>query len=131
MPATLVLFETGPRLAAALSDLAEGLGAREAAICRELTKLHEEVRRGDLATLARDYANTEPKGEIVIVVAAPPEQEQPKPAELDDLLRRALTRVSVKDAVSEVAGATGLPRRDIYQRALALALRDADDDAAR
>jgi 16S rRNA (cytidine1402-2'-O)-methyltransferase len=104
MPATLVLFETGPRLAAALSDLSAGLGAREAAICRELTKLHEEVRRGDLATLARDYANTEPKGEIVIVVAPPPEQEQPKPAELDDLLRRALTRVSVKDAVSEVAG---------------------------
>ena len=56
VPATLVLFESGPRLAAALADLAAGLGAREAAVCRELTKLYEEVRRGDLAALARDYA---------------------------------------------------------------------------
>src|SRR5882672_11666575 len=55
IPATLVLFETGPRIAAALADLAEGFGVREAAVCRELTKLYEEVRRSDLATLARDY----------------------------------------------------------------------------
>ena len=127
MPATLVLFETGPRLADALADLAEGLGPREAAICRELTKLHEEVRRGDLATLARDYAAAPPpRGEIVIVIGPPPEEEQPAATELDDMLRQALTRVSVKDAVSEVAGATGLSRRDIYQRALALAKDDSD-----
>jgi 16S rRNA (cytidine1402-2'-O)-methyltransferase len=130
IPATLVLFETGPRLAAALADLAEGLGAREAAICRELTKLHEEVRRGDLATLARDYATVPPpRGEIVIVIGPPPAEEQPAATELDAMLRQALTRVSVKDAVSEVAGATGISRRDIYQRALALA-KDGGDDTA-
>jgi 16S rRNA (cytidine1402-2'-O)-methyltransferase len=115
----LVLFESGPRIAAALADLAEGLGPREAAVCRELTKLHEEVRRGDLATLARHYAtnDAETRGEIVIVIAPPADDE----SKADDLLRQALARVSVKDAVGEVAMATGLPRRDVYQRALELA----------
>jgi 16S rRNA (cytidine1402-2'-O)-methyltransferase len=121
IPATLVLFETGPRLAAALSDLATELGPREAAICRELTKLHEEVRRGDLASLAADYAAmAEPRGEIVIVIAPPPEESRPDTDQVDDLIRNALARVSMKDAVGEVAMATGLPRREIYQRALEL-----------
>jgi 16S rRNA (cytidine1402-2'-O)-methyltransferase len=120
IPATLVLFESGPRLAAALADLAAGLGARAAAICRELTKLHEEVRRGDLEGLAHDYAaGHETRGEIVIVVA-PPADDDGTAADLDDLLRRALARVSVKDAVGEVALATGRPRREVYQRALEL-----------
>ena len=123
IPATLVLFETGPRLAAALADLAAGLGPREAAVCRELTKLHEEVRRGDLATLARDTAGAaEPRGEIILVVAPPdPQAAAGDAADLDALLRRALERVSVKDAVGEVAAVTGRPRREVYQRALALA----------
>ncbi len=123
IPATLVLFETGPRLAAALADLAEGLGAREAAICRELTKLHEEVRRGDLATLARASADAaEPRGEIVIVVAPPdPAAMAVDAAGLDALLRAALDRLSVKEAVAEIAAVTGEPRREVYQRALALA----------
>src|SRR5215470_10349058 len=70
IPATLVLFETGPRIAATLADLAEGLGDRDAAICRELTKLHEEVRRGALAALAAHYAaGGETRGEFVVVVA--------------------------------------------------------------
>ena len=74
IPATLILYETGPRLAAALADLAQGLGPREAAVCRELTKLHEEVRRGALAALAQDYATAdEPRGEIVLVIAPPTE----------------------------------------------------------
>ena len=122
IPSSLVLFETAPRLARALADLAEGLGAREAAICRELTKMHEEVRRGDLATLARDYAAAaEPRGEIVIVIAPPAEDAaELDTAAVDDLLRRALGRASVKDAAEEVAAATGRPRREIYQRALAL-----------
>ena len=123
LPVTLVLFETGPRLAAALDDLAAGLGPREAAICRELTKLYEEVRRGDLATLAHDYAAAaEPRGEIVIVVG-PPDRDATAigAAELDALLRNALDRVSVKEAVAEIAAATGHPRREVYQRALALA----------
>ncbi len=125
IPATLVLFETGPRLAAALADLAAELGPREAAVCRELTKMHEEVRRGDLATLATDYANMpEPRGEIVIVIAPPPGEEKPAAGQIDDLIRRALARVSMKDAVGEVAMATGLPRREIYQRALELTRDD-------
>ncbi len=119
IPATLVLFESGPRLSAALTDLADGLGSRAAAICRELTKLHEEVRRGDLASLARDYAKGgETRGEIVIVVGPPPIDVVA--ADVDDLLRQALVRVSVKDAVGEVALATGRPRREVYQRALVL-----------
>jgi 16S rRNA (cytidine1402-2'-O)-methyltransferase len=121
IPATLVLFETGPRLAAALADLAEGLGPREAAICRELTKLYEEVRRGTLPTLAREVAAApEPRGEIVIVIAPPDPQGELGAGELDALLRQALDRVSVKEAVAEVAAVTGQPRRAVYQRALEL-----------
>src|SRR5256885_2404556 len=120
IPATLVLFESGPRLAATLTDLAASLGAREAAVARELTKLHEEVRRGDLHTLAADYAaGAETRGEIVIVTA-PPAAEQPSAADIDALLRAALARTSVKEAVAEVAAATGVPRRAVYSRALAM-----------
>jgi 16S rRNA (cytidine1402-2'-O)-methyltransferase len=129
IPATLVLFESGPRLAAALADLAAGLGFRAAAICRELTKLHEEIRRGDLVTLAKDYAEgAETRGEIVIVVA-PPADDDGTADDLDELLRRALARVSVKDAVGEVALVTGRPRREVYQRALELE-KDGTDGAA-
>jgi 16S rRNA (cytidine1402-2'-O)-methyltransferase len=121
IPATLVLFETGPRIAAALADLAAGLGGREATLCRELTKLHEEVRRGDLAALAQSYATGEVRGEIVLVIAPPTAPDRPSVGDADLMLRQALARVSLKDAVGEVAQATGLPRRDLYQRALALA----------
>jgi len=128
IPGTLVLYESGPRLGDALGDLAEGLGARAAAVCRELTKLHEEVRRGTLETLARDYAaGAETRGEIAIVIA-PPDAPAPSGAEeIDALLRAALTRVSLKDAVAEVAAATGEQRRAVYSRALELAR---NDDAA-
>ena len=120
VPATLVLFETGPRIAATLADLAVALGPRQAAVCRELTKMYEEIRRGDLVTLARDYAaGEEPRGEIVIVIA-PPSAPAPDAADLDTLLRQALGRVSVKEAVGEIAAVTGRPRREVYQRALAL-----------
>lgn len=119
IPATLVLFESGPRLGASLADLAAGLGARAASVCRELTKLHEEIRRGSLQSLAHDYADGgETRGEIVIVIAPPADIET---ADVDELLRNALSRVSVKDAVGEVALATGRARRDVYQRALDLA----------
>jgi 16S rRNA (cytidine1402-2'-O)-methyltransferase len=128
IPATLVLFESGPRIAAALADLSAGLGPRDAAICRELTKLHEEVRRGDLATLAREYADApEPRGEIVIVIAPPEPQGELSANDLDTLLQQALARLSVKEAVAEVAAVTGQSRRDVYQRALALA-KDQNDD---
>ena len=120
IPASLVLFESGPRLPAALADLASTLGSRDAAICPELTKLHEEIRRGPLDELARHYAaGGETRGEIVIVVA-PPRGGGKNADDIDELLRRALARVSVKDAVGEVAFATGRPRREVYQRALAL-----------
>jgi 16S rRNA (cytidine1402-2'-O)-methyltransferase len=125
IPATLVLFETGPRLAAALADLSAGLGDRAAAVCRELTKLHEEVRRGSLDELAHAYRELpEPRGEIVIVAAPPAEQQPASADEVDALLRNALERLSVKDAVDEVAGVSGQPRRDVYRRALALKADD-------
>ena len=121
IPATLVLFESGPRLAATLADLAAGLGAREAAVARELTKLHEELRRSDLGTLAADYAaGAETRGEIVIVIAPPAASAQPSAADIDALLQAALARTTVKEAVAEVAAATGEPRRAVYGRALAL-----------
>ena len=122
IPATLVLFESGPRLADALSALASGFGEREAAVCRELTKLHEEVRRDTLSQLAHDYLEgRETRGEIVIVIAPPAESEAPPDAEaLDEIIRNSLKRLSLKDAVSEIAESTGIPRREVYQRALAL-----------
>jgi 16S rRNA (cytidine1402-2'-O)-methyltransferase len=130
--ATLVLFETGPRIARTLSDLADGLENREAAICRELTKLHEEVRRGDLPTLARDYVDgAETRGEFVIVIGPPAaDAGRAEDQDVDALLRRVLRRASVKDAVSEVAAATGRPRREVYQRALVLS-DEADDGETR
>jgi 16S rRNA (cytidine1402-2'-O)-methyltransferase len=130
IPATLVLFETGPRLAAMLGDLAAGLGARNAAVCRELTKLHEEVRRGSLDALARAYAQEpEPRGEIVVVVAPPAAPEPASADEVDAMLVDALARLSVKDAVEEVAGMAGRPRREVYRRALALKGGDRDGPA--
>jgi 16S rRNA (cytidine1402-2'-O)-methyltransferase len=121
IPASLVLYETGPRFAASIADLAAGLGARPAAVCRELTKKFEEVRRGTLAELAAQYSDTDSvKGEIVIVIA-PPGRAAPIAADdLDLRLRAALTKLSLKDAVTEVANETGIARRTVYQRALAL-----------
>ena len=96
IPATLVLFETGPRIAATLADLAAGLGRREAAVCRELTKLHEEIRRGELADLAQSLAAVELRGEFVLVIAPPEEPNSRTPSDADALLRAALTRVSAQ-----------------------------------
>ncbi len=129
LPGTLVLFESGPRIAATLADLAAGLGPREAAVCRELTKLHEEVRRGDLAELAREYEQgAETRGEIVIAIAPLSDDEaEVAESDLDALLRGALARLSLKDAVQEIAVATGQKRRDVYQRALALLEAEGDD----
>jgi 16S rRNA (cytidine1402-2'-O)-methyltransferase len=125
--ATLVLFEAGSRLASTLADLAGILGPRAAAVCRELTKLHEEVRYENLDVLARLYADgAEARGELVVLVASPAEEQRGD--DIDALLRHALSRVSVKDAVGEIAVATGRPRREIYQRALALT-KDDDHDA--
>lgn len=122
VPATLVLFETAPRLAASLADMAEILGAREAAVARELTKLHEEARRGQLAALAAHYSEAgPPKGEIVIVIGPPVEETAPDVGAIDAFLEDALRHMSLRDAADAVARATGLPRKEVYGRALALA----------
>jgi len=120
LPGTLVLYEGGSRVAVCLADLAAELGPRAAALCRELTKLHEEIRRSDLNELAAHYAgDAETRGEFVIVVAPP--ERLAEPIDIDTLLRAALGRLSVKEAVAEIAAVTGQPRREVYQRALALA----------
>jgi 16S rRNA (cytidine1402-2'-O)-methyltransferase len=123
IPATLIFFETAPRLAASLSDMAEALDDRPAAIARELTKLHEEVRRGRLSELASHYREVgPPRGEIVIVVG-PPEREAaeaPDEAAIESRLREALAHASLKDASTAVAAEFGLPRRRVYAMALAL-----------
>ena len=123
VPATLVLLESGRRLAVTLGELAERLGPRPAAVARELTKAFEEVRRDDLATLADHYRREgPPKGEIVIVVG-PPEAGADLGENLDQQLLAALERASLRDAAALVAAATGLPKRRVYERALALASR--------
>jgi 16S rRNA (cytidine1402-2'-O)-methyltransferase len=121
-PATIVIFESPRRLAGTLAELAAALGPRPAAIARELTKYFEEFRRGTLAELAEQLAaEPDPKGEIVIVVGPPGEAEPMAAGDLDAMLLAALGRLSLKDAAAEVASATGLPRREVYARALALA----------
>ena len=121
VPATLVFFEAPHRLAASLVDLAELLGARPAAIARELTKLFEEVRRGPLTELAQHYAlHPDVKGEIVLVIGPPGETDAPAAERLDEALRSAMAGASVKDAAAEVAARYGLRRRDVYARALEL-----------
>ena len=122
VPGTLILYEAPGRLAETLADLALELGPRPAAVARELTKLHEEVRRGALDRLAGEYAREEaPRGEIVIVVGA----AEARPPVADDALDREiaelLVKLSVKDAAAAVAAKHGLPRRQVYARALALA----------
>jgi 16S rRNA (cytidine1402-2'-O)-methyltransferase len=118
--ATLVLYESGPRLSAALTALAARLGDREAAVAREITKRFEETVTGTLSELATRYAEAPPKGEIVIVVAPPGEAEAPEAADVDSALNEAMTRLSPSRAAAEVAEALGLPRRQVYERALAL-----------
>ncbi len=121
LPATLVFFETGPRIAAMLDDVATRLGGRPAAVCRELTKLHEEIRRGEVAALALAYRDgAETRGEFVVVIGPPGKSEPGEAIDLDGMLKRALAAASLKDAVEAVAAATGQKRRIVYQRALAL-----------
>lgn len=125
VPATLVVFEGASRLADALVDMAEILGDRPAAVAREITKLYEEVRRGSLCDLAAHYKTAgPPRGEVVVVVAPPAAAGAAVTEdELDAQLQAALAEMSLKDASAAVAAATGLKRRDVYARALALAGR--------
>jgi 16S rRNA (cytidine1402-2'-O)-methyltransferase len=117
--ATLVFFEGGSRVAACLADMAQVFGPREAAVGRELTKLYETVTRGPLDQLAADKVFATPKGEFVIVVG-PGRTEAATAADADQALTEALTRLGTADAAAEVAKALGLPRRDLYRRAMEL-----------
>lgn len=117
---SLVFYESAQRIKASLKDIFEILGDREAAVCRELTKLFEEIRRGKLSELAEYYGQADrPKGEIVIVIGPPLDIENSED-QLDQCLRQALKNLSVKEAVASVTLQTGIKRNQVYARALAL-----------
>jgi len=120
LAATLIWHEAPHRLGEMLADLAAAFGDRPAAVARELTKRFEEVRRGHLPDLAAWAGSEQVRGEVTVLVG-PPEAEETDLAGLDAQLRTALAAGSVKDAVAMVAEATGLPRKLVYARALALA----------
>ncbi|MDE2377264.1 16S rRNA (cytidine(1402)-2'-O)-methyltransferase [Bradyrhizobium sp.] len=120
--ATLVMFESGNRMQDTLTDLAGIMGERQAAVCRELTKLHEEIRRAPLAELARQADAPETRGEFVLVIGPPAADEQVMASDdLEHLLRGQLAHHSVKDAVAHAVELSGRPRREVYARALELA----------
>ena len=128
--ATLVMFESGARVQDSLQDLASIMGGREAAICRELTKLHEEVRRATLTELAAVADDLETRGEFVLVIGPPAADAGMDDAALDNLLRAALANNSVKDAVAHAVEVSGRPRREVYARALELSKEARSDDDA-
>jgi 16S rRNA (cytidine1402-2'-O)-methyltransferase len=117
LTATLIWHEAPHRLAETLADMAVSFGPRAAAVARELTKHFEEVRRGTLTELATHYAAHAARGEITVLVGPPEEEDQ---EDLDGQLSRALSGHSVKDAAALVSAATGLPRKLVYARALAM-----------
>jgi len=116
--ATLVLYESGPRLAATLRALAAGLGDREAAVTREITKRFEEAVTGTLSSLAARYADAPPRGEIVVVIDQPGAPEPASAEDGDAALAEALTRLSASQAAGEVAKRLGLDRKALYARAM-------------
>jgi len=116
--ATLIFFESGPRLAESLRQMAETLGPRSAAVAREMTKLHEEVRRGTLEDLARVYADAPtPKGEVTLLVS-PPHEAQADFAAIDRALDAALAFMPLKPAAELIADLTGASRKAVYARGL-------------
>lgn len=125
VPATVVLYESPKRVRETLAELRDAFGeSRQAAVARELTKRFEEVLRGTLGELAAEFAGREVKGEVVVLVDRA-EAVAAGPEALDAALRAALGSMPVSAAAAEVAAALGLPRRQVYQRALALAARGA------
>jgi len=119
IPATLVFYETAPRLVRALDAIGEVLPGREVSVARELTKLHEECRTGTPDALAAHYTDHPPKGEIVLLVA-PPGKAAPDGATADRLLSQALETMKPSQAAAQVAKATGVDRKQLYARALEL-----------
>lgn len=118
LKASLILYESGPRLRESLAALSAGLGPRDAAVVREISKLHEECVTGTLAELAARYAEAPPRGEIVIVIGPPPEREEASDDDLDAALDEALARLSPSRAAAEVAVALGISKKRAYARAL-------------
>jgi 16S rRNA (cytidine1402-2'-O)-methyltransferase len=130
--ATLVMFESGNRVQDTLADLAGIMGRRDAAICRELTKLHEQVTRAKLSELVLSADTLETRGEFVLVIGPPVAGAQAMTEDaLDDLLRASLRRDSVKDAVAHAVELSGRPRREIYARALELAKETKEQTTAK
>ncbi|MBB3358435.1 MULTISPECIES: 16S rRNA (cytidine(1402)-2'-O)-methyltransferase [unclassified Novosphingobium] len=119
-PATLVFYETGPRLVASLTAMEQHLPGRELAVARELTKLHEECRSGTPEELIAHYSAHPPKGEIVLLAGPPPAPAAPAGDDVDTLLRAALEHLSPSQAAGQVAKAHGLDRKALYARAMAL-----------
>ena len=116
--ATLLFYESGPRLGDTLAALRDGLGERDAAVAREITKLHEECVTGTLAELAERYRDSAPRGEIVLVVGPSADAAEASEAELDAALDEALGRLSPSRAAAEVAARLNVPRKRAYARAL-------------
>lgn len=132
VPATLIFYESTRRIPETLAAMTQVFGDhREAAVCRELTKLYEDVRRAPLAELLAHYQQAgAPRGEAVIVVAPPANDQKPADGEdLDSLLRMAMRSQSVRDAAATVAAASGLKKRDVYARALQLAAEENNTEA--
>lgn len=120
VPATLVFYETGPRLVASLQALVQRLPGREVAVARELTKLHEECRGGTAEELVAHYTANPPRGEIVLLVGPPLAQEAPTQDVIEAELRAALTEMSTSQAAGKVAKAHGLDRKELYALAMTL-----------
>jgi 16S rRNA (cytidine1402-2'-O)-methyltransferase len=118
LQATLVLYESGPRLGETLGALRKQLGDRDAAVARELTKLHEECVTGTLTELADRYATVVPKGEIVVVIDPPGDAETVSDNDLNAWLDRAMATLSPSRAAAEAAEQFGIPRKRAYARAL-------------
>src|SRR5437868_6162878 len=116
--ATLIFYESGPRLADTLAALEHGLGTRDAAVAREISKLHEECLTGTLGQLAERYSTAPPKGEIVILVGPPPQAAEAADDVLDAALDEALKLMSPSRAAAQVAQALNVPRKRAYARAL-------------
>ena len=119
IPATLIFYESAPRLTKSLEAIAAGLPGREVAVARELTKLHEECRTGSPDALIAHYAAHPPKGEIVLMVAPPGEEDRGE-ADVDALLLAAMEHDKPSQAAAQVARATGLDRKALYARAMEL-----------
>ena len=127
IPSTLIVYEAANRLPEALADMAAVLGNRNAAVARELTKLFEEVRRGDLASRAAHYETAPAQGEVVIVIGPPDASDTPSLDAVDRALTDAMANMSLRDAVDQVSALTGVPRREVYRRALERSAKGSDD----